>query len=101
VARQHFPFGWVLRAGPPASLAEAIHRADGGQALEQAPPVLDLLATSNLQGGEERLLKTLVGVGSVAENPVGRLPHRLPVPIKDLLPVRHAFLRWLFCFPLT
>jgi len=95
VAGEGIPVGRLLAGGLPVPLAEAIDGAGGGQSLEQGPPVPYLLAPGYFQGGEERLLKAIIGVGSVSQQPVGCVPNRLPISTEDLRPVRHAALRCL------
>ena len=92
-AGQGIPVGHRPVVAVPVSPAEPIHGAGRGQAAEQGTPVPHRLATRDLQRGQERLLEALVRVGAVAEEPVGRPPHRRPVPLDDLRPVRHASLR--------
>jgi len=65
-ARQSVPVSHLRTGAVPVSLAKAIHGADGGQAPKQGTPVLHLLATRDLQGGEECFLEAFIGVGSVA-----------------------------------
>jgi hypothetical protein len=47
----------LLACTVPGSLAKSIHRTESGQAPKQCAPVLHVLVTRHLQGGEECLLE--------------------------------------------
>jgi hypothetical protein len=72
---------------PPHS--ETVNRPRDRQALEQSPPVVNLLATRDFKRGQARFLKALIGVGPIAQQTESGLPCRRPVPTQYLFPVWH------------
>jgi hypothetical protein len=70
-----------------------INGAGSRQALQQGTPALHRLAAGQLQGGQEGLLETLLGIRLIAEDLAGRLPHDGPMLADNFLPVEHKVLQ--------
>ena len=70
-------------------LAQPVDSARGGYVLQKAGHIPYALSASNLERGQERVLKTIGRIAVINEQAVGRLPDHRPVFFHNCLPVMY------------